>query len=164
MPSASNFKCFPRSLEHFFLTVGQNNFGNKIPIIRNELWKERHQNSLDEKEFSITICLAVSTRMSMSKHLIILTLFWGFIIISAKKIEGRSISGWRTTNYPNMYNEPQRVSDERRLKLLLGFLRRNIHLTRIRIESAPEGFDGSENLDDIALESNSMPNLLYKLR
>ena len=30
-PSASNFKSFSRSLEHFFLTVGQNNFGNKIP-------------------------------------------------------------------------------------------------------------------------------------
>ena len=31
-PSASNFKRFFRSLEFFFLTVGQNNFGNKIPI------------------------------------------------------------------------------------------------------------------------------------
>ena len=31
-PSASNFKSFSRSLEHFFLTVGQNNFGNKIPF------------------------------------------------------------------------------------------------------------------------------------
>ena len=31
-PSASNFKSFSRSLEHFFLTVGQNNFGNKIPL------------------------------------------------------------------------------------------------------------------------------------
>ena len=31
-PSAWNFKCFNRSLEHFFLTVGQNNFGNKIPF------------------------------------------------------------------------------------------------------------------------------------
>ena len=30
-PSASNFKSFSRSLERFFLTVGQNNFGNKIP-------------------------------------------------------------------------------------------------------------------------------------
>ena len=31
---ASNFKSFSRSLalEHFFLTEGQNNFGNKIPI------------------------------------------------------------------------------------------------------------------------------------
>ena len=30
-PSASNFKSFSWSLEHFFLTVGQNNFRNKIP-------------------------------------------------------------------------------------------------------------------------------------
>ena len=29
-PSASNFKSFSWSLEQFFLTVGQNNFGNKI--------------------------------------------------------------------------------------------------------------------------------------
>ena len=33
LPSALNFKCFSRSLEHFFLTVGQNNFGNKIPYL-----------------------------------------------------------------------------------------------------------------------------------
>ena len=32
-PSASNFKIFSLSLEQFFLTVGQNNFGNKIPLI-----------------------------------------------------------------------------------------------------------------------------------
>ena len=32
-PSASNFKSFFWSLEHFFLTVGQNNFGNKIPFL-----------------------------------------------------------------------------------------------------------------------------------
>ena len=32
-PSASNFKNFSRSLEQFFHTVGQNNFGNKIPQI-----------------------------------------------------------------------------------------------------------------------------------
>ena len=31
-PSASNFKSFSQSLEQFFLTVGQNNFGNKIPF------------------------------------------------------------------------------------------------------------------------------------
>ena len=28
----SNFKSFSRSLDFFFLTVSQNNFGNKIPI------------------------------------------------------------------------------------------------------------------------------------
>ena len=31
-PSASNFKSFSRLLEQFFLTVGQINFGNKIPV------------------------------------------------------------------------------------------------------------------------------------
>ena len=30
--SASNFKSFSRTQEQFFLTVGQNNFGNKIPL------------------------------------------------------------------------------------------------------------------------------------
>ena len=32
-PSASNFKRFSLSLEQFFLTVGQNNFVNKIPFL-----------------------------------------------------------------------------------------------------------------------------------
>ena len=32
-PSASNFKSFSRELEQFFLTVVQNNFGNKIPFL-----------------------------------------------------------------------------------------------------------------------------------
>ena len=32
-PSVSNFKGFPRSREQFFLTVGEDNFGNKIPIL-----------------------------------------------------------------------------------------------------------------------------------
>ena len=27
-------KSFSRSLEEFFLTVGQNNFGNKIPVLK----------------------------------------------------------------------------------------------------------------------------------
>jgi hypothetical protein len=30
----SDFKSFSRSLEQFFLTVGQNNFGNKIPFLK----------------------------------------------------------------------------------------------------------------------------------
>ena len=30
--SASNFKSFSRSLQIFFLTVGQYNFGNKVPL------------------------------------------------------------------------------------------------------------------------------------
>ena len=33
LPSASNFKTFSQTLEHFFLTVGQNNFDKKIPFL-----------------------------------------------------------------------------------------------------------------------------------
>ena len=36
-PSASNFKRFSWSLEQFFLTVGLNNFGNKIPFLNTNL-------------------------------------------------------------------------------------------------------------------------------
>ena len=32
-PSASNFKSFSQSLQQFLLTVGQNNFGVKIPFL-----------------------------------------------------------------------------------------------------------------------------------
>ena len=32
-PPASNFKSFSQSKEQFFLTVGQNNFGNRIPFL-----------------------------------------------------------------------------------------------------------------------------------
>ena len=39
-PSASNFKSFSQSLEQFFLTVGQNNFGNKIPFFPTFLVKK----------------------------------------------------------------------------------------------------------------------------
>ena len=107
---------------------------------------------------------AVSTRMSLSKDLIILTLFFGLIIVSYKNVEGRSVSGWRTAIYPNMYNEPQRVSDRRRLELLLGFLRRKIHLTRMMSTSEAGGFDGSENLADFTPESDLPTSILYKLR
>ena len=40
-PSASNFKSSSRSLEQFFLTVGQNNFGNKRKLI-SDRWKFWH--------------------------------------------------------------------------------------------------------------------------
>ena len=38
--SALNFKSFSRSLEQFFLTVGQTNFGNKIPITHIIHWEK----------------------------------------------------------------------------------------------------------------------------
>ena len=44
-PSALNFKSFSRSLEQFFLTVGQNNFGNKIPLLFFKL-----QNASEDKD------------------------------------------------------------------------------------------------------------------
>ena len=102
--------------------------------------------------------------MSLSKDLIILTLFLGLIIVSYKNVEGRSVSGWRTAIYPNMYNEPQRVSDRRRLELLLGFLRRKINLKRMMAASAAEGFDGSENFADFTPDSELPASILYKLR
>ena len=39
-PSASNFKSFSQSLAQFFLTLGQNNFGNKIQFLSHQglLW------------------------------------------------------------------------------------------------------------------------------
>ena len=39
-PSASNFKSFSQSLENLFLTVGQNNFGNKIPLQCKNEWRQ----------------------------------------------------------------------------------------------------------------------------
>ena len=38
-PSTSNFASFCRSLEQFFLTVGQNNFGNKIPLFSRTVFR-----------------------------------------------------------------------------------------------------------------------------
>ena len=52
--SASTVIGFSRSLEHFFLTVGENNFGNKIPlsIFDNSA---RHFESQDRKSKSLLI-------------------------------------------------------------------------------------------------------------
>ena len=41
-PSAWNFKSLSHSLEQFFLTVGQNNFGYKIPFLL-RLWFDSQQ-------------------------------------------------------------------------------------------------------------------------
>ena len=73
----------------------------------------------------------VWTMSPTSKHLALVTLLFGLITISSKhSVEGRSVSGWITANYPDMYNEHvQRTSDRRRLQLLLGILRRKIDLT-----------------------------------
>jgi hypothetical protein len=52
-PSASNFKSFSRSLKQFFLTVDQNNFGNKIQLLNGT--KPRNFG----KTFPIVLCLNV---------------------------------------------------------------------------------------------------------
>ena len=51
-PSASNFKSFSQSLEQFFLTVGQYNFGNKITFQVTEE-NEADQTALEENYPSI---------------------------------------------------------------------------------------------------------------
>ena len=68
-PSASNVKSFSRSLEQFFLTVGQNNFGNKIPFICLSLksrywgWKQKR------KHWSLTISTTIrSENQVKSRH------------------------------------------------------------------------------------------------
>ena len=52
-PSATNFKSFSRSLEQFFLTVGQTNFGNKIPFAK---FSSTH------KSFFKLLCSVISWR------------------------------------------------------------------------------------------------------
>ena len=44
-PSALNLKSFSSSLEHLFLTIGLNNFGNKIPILGIQVHNFRWENS-----------------------------------------------------------------------------------------------------------------------
>ena len=59
-PSASNFKSFSRSLEQFFLTIGQNNSGNKIPFL---------VASLSKLTFSAVI-IAVSVGSNSTSNLV----------------------------------------------------------------------------------------------
>ena len=71
-PSDSNFKSFSRSVEHFFLTVGQNNFGNKIPLkvpnfrIKLKLW---------------LVCQACRLHMQKKDSIIIFNM-WGEIYLT----------------------------------------------------------------------------------
>ena len=48
--SASNLKSFSLSLEHFFLTVSQNNFGNKIPFFQKTEKQEKSKLFLWKKK------------------------------------------------------------------------------------------------------------------
>ena len=70
-PSALNFKFFSRSIEHFFLKVGQNNFGNKLPKLRFQndfdppLWlRKAEENVLKDPEF-----MAILLSRHFSSHL-----------------------------------------------------------------------------------------------
>ena len=55
----NNLKSFSQSLEHFFLTVGQNNFGNKMSQLS-------VQQKLREKTF-FSIDLSIAFKLSLSK-------------------------------------------------------------------------------------------------
>ena len=50
-PSASNFKSLSRSLEQFSLTVGQNNFGYKIPS-EHRISKEDEKMTIDHLPYT----------------------------------------------------------------------------------------------------------------
>ena len=50
--SASNFKKNSRSREQFFLTVGQNNFGNKVPFLISE---DTIPSGINEKECKLCL-------------------------------------------------------------------------------------------------------------
>ena len=54
-PSVSNFKSFSRSLEHFFLTVGHNNLGNKIHFFWTIAGVARFHNGL-KRSFRNDLC------------------------------------------------------------------------------------------------------------
>ena len=66
-PSASNFKSFSRSLEQFFLTVGQNNFGNKIPFF-NVHRRYRNSKSTVFKPYLATILKTLFPCFSCRYH------------------------------------------------------------------------------------------------
>ena len=65
-PSASNFKSFFRSLEHFFLTVGQNNFDNKIPFLMDNPLQKFQTTWL--LYLSTVFCLNFTYSLEKKKH------------------------------------------------------------------------------------------------
>ena len=79
LPPASNFKSFSRSLGQFFLTVGQNNFGNKIPFTDELCWvfplKMQRMSFCESKDNdwpkSITV---LKLHISMHYHFILVSL------------------------------------------------------------------------------------------
>ena len=71
-PSASNFKSFSRSLEQFFLTVGQNNFGNKIPFFFKKLITCNHLITITHVNMYIFVILIDPFTLTISQY----PVFW----------------------------------------------------------------------------------------
>ena len=65
-PSTANFKSFSKSLEHFFLTVGQNNFGNKIPL---SISKQKRGKKIRNCRFTIGCLIWWTSKLSQSINL-----------------------------------------------------------------------------------------------
>ena len=113
-PSASNFKSFSQSLEHFFLTVGQNNFGNKIPII--SICSSYGMDSKAELEIARSECVqwhlrtcSISWIMSIEQQRLS-TPSWEVFLDDVNAHRGQvyigqceSIYGYRVTSYLNIF-------------------------------------------------------------
>ena len=91
-PSALNFKSVSRSLEHFFLTVGQNNFGNKISFLVQKICFYVSSNSTFWEiptvfqrtvvEFTKLYIDIISVRHALRNSL---KVSWGTIVVKSKK-------------------------------------------------------------------------------
>ena len=70
---ASNFKSFPWSLEQFFLTEGQNDFGNKMPFqkcyhFRMEEFKFREKSMKSFMDSPFQLLYSLGTLISAAPH------------------------------------------------------------------------------------------------
>ena len=81
-PSASNFKSFSRSLEQFFLTVGQNNFDNKIPFLK-------FLNKIEGKSNTLKVTHVALNTLSMNGRQVSHNAFFVWIILKLKKQQQR---------------------------------------------------------------------------
>ena len=88
-PSASNFKKISWSLEHFFLTIGQKNFGNKIPLFslisrlhfflffsaphlfRECCWKVEERGAVGESAFHVCFLMQTPTHLALSRRMLL---------------------------------------------------------------------------------------------
>ena len=80
-PSESNFKTFSRS--HFFLIVGQNNFGNKIPVFPLFKVGKRRKKAVKELQtVDVLITYFTESRILLTCFLIFCD---EYLMISSKK-------------------------------------------------------------------------------